>query len=203
MNFKSAFPILALGCLGLNASEPARLGIEGFVSNPAGSLRTTHGNTAGLGLGLFLDKSLGEGHGLRWDILSKTIYPGATHTFVDLTDSRGTKYVQTTRLVSYGTNLSYTYHFDGGQTGPYVLAGLGLRSMERSSKVAPLVDAGLTRSGLASSGNIVSTTGTKLAYRLGVGYDFTDNLGANLRYQGMTNQGRTLATVEGAVTYRF
>jgi opacity protein-like surface antigen len=203
MNFKSALPILALGCLALHAGEPARLGIEGFVSNPAGSLRTTHGRTAGLGLGLFLDKSLGEGHGLRWDISSSAAYPGTAHTFVDPNDPGATKHTRTSRLFSYGTNLSYTYHFDGGQTGPYVLAGLGLRAMERSSKLTAMGEPGLTRSGLASSGDIVSKTGTKLAYRLGVGYDFTENLGANVRFQGMTSQGRTLATVEGGVTYRF
>jgi opacity protein-like surface antigen len=203
MRLNFAYPVLAFGCLALSAGEPARLGLEGFVSNPAGTLRTAHGSTAGLGLGLFLDKSLGEGHGLRWDICSTTVFPGARHTYVQPSDPENTKEIRTSRLTSVGTNLSYTYHFDGGQTGPYVLAGLGMRAMERSSRILPYVEPGLPKAGLPTSGNLVSRTGTKLSYRLGAGYDFTESLGANVRFQGLTSQGRTLATVEAGITYRF
>jgi opacity protein-like surface antigen len=203
MRLNFAYPILAFGCLALSAGEPARLGLEGFVSNPAGSLRTTHGTTAGLGLGLFLDKALGEGHGLRWDISSTAVFPGATHTYVQTSDPEYTRETRTARLTSVGTNLSYTYHFDGGQTGPYVLAGLGMREMARSSRILPFVEPSQPKPGLTTSADLVSRTGTKLSYRLGAGYDFTESLGANVRFQGLTSQGRTLATVEAGVTYRF
>ena len=188
------YPLFSLATI--YASEPISVRFEYFLAHPVGVLDSAYTPKASFGLGLYLQRNLDNGHGLRWDILSATDFPNRFNVPDGIPVN--------TKLHSLGTSLSYLYHLNGTHAGPYVMAGLGLRKFNTQTsfpKGRPPQPIG--GPGLRAYTQYAADTGLKPAFQVGAGYDFRNHWGATVRYQAFQSMGHTLATLEGGFNVRF
>jgi len=204
MNIKQVFPLLIIACMHAKAADlglPHWLGVEVFRSNPTGMLNTAYTSSAGTGAGVFIAFDMENGHEIRWDINASTTFPKKLQT-----DINGN--TASIEFASESSTLSYAYHLNGSHYGPYVMAGLGVLSFHASadypnSTAALLAKQDLGGDAIPTHTKYVCSSGPKLAFLIGGGYDFGKHWGVTARYKGIRSLGHTLATLEGGVNYRF
>lgn len=157
----------ALALLPALASAPllayeTHFGLQGHLAVPTGTFGDAGhlDRKAGLGLGLEVPIDFGRGHVLRpnLDYLSFS------------RDSAGVSY----RAEALVLMADYNYHFSGAREGAYFIAGLGVHSTRRDA----------TRN-FGAVPYKADSTGTGLAYDLGVGYAFTPNVSMEMKYLGL------------------
>ena len=195
---KVALMLLVLAGGGsLSASDSGfQFGSEFFCSHPVGLLDSAYTYAAMPGVGIFYQKDLGSGHGLRWNVLSWTNSPNISNRY-----GEG---MIATKINTTSSMVNYIYHFRGENKGPYLLAGLGVRACDTSvafTKVGPgLFD---TDKALRAYTQYAADTGWKTCVTVGGGFDFTNQLGLTVRCQGIQSLGHTLATLEAGFNFRF
>jgi opacity protein-like surface antigen len=137
-------------------------GIQAHVAHPTGTLgnATNLDRKTGLGLGLQLPITLGEGHVLR----PKVDYLACNR------ETGGSRY----KLETLSLLVDYTFYPEYRREGVYFIAGAGLHSSRRD----------LTRS-FAGVALDASDSGSGLAYNLGMGYAFNPNVALELKYLGL------------------
>jgi len=147
-------------------AEDAKIGFQLTLTSPKGDMGDQLDNKIGYGLGVHGLFDLGSGNAIvpRLDYVTykRSGTSGGALTW-DVKDT----------ILSIGADYNY---FVGGKTnqGFYLAGGLGLASGKFETTVSML-----------GASSTVSVTKGSLYLQAGVGYQFTPNMGAELRYQSL------------------
>jgi hypothetical protein len=170
---------------------------ELYVTQPIGALNQSFTGRLGWGLALHIDENAWSRQRVRLSFayadVNAHFLPGAPPS------QHGRAH-----LSQFGAMLNCLHYLNNKRSGLYAIAGLGIRefrgevpfpegSQPTGSKSNPVL--GETRYTL--------TTGTKLAYQVGGGYDFNNHTSLSLRFVASRSNGYTLGTVEAGWSHRF
>ena len=180
--------LIALGILSVSSkAADLRFGLSATVSKPGGDI----GNDAhldgklGYGLGASLQVDLGEG----WAITPRVDYTTAKRSRYWGKSFAGVDFVGSSEMKAdtYLLGADASYHFRGvTQDGFYALAGLGYASTRLKNSGYASATAGAITLGRAAAMFDESETKGSVYAAIGMGYDFTRHLGAQLRYVALT-----------------
>jgi hypothetical protein len=171
---KKTLAVLVVGTvLPLCAYESVRFGAQLSTTTP---LSTFHHQEAGQGYGLggFVSYNVCEGQA--------AVLKSDANSFAKLGHSANKTYAGTTTL-----GVDYVMHLEKKDVGFYGLAGM---DVERK-RLHKTVEAVKEHKHI-----------NKIGYTVGAGYDVTNNLGVQVRYN-IHKDKKTLSTVSTGVTYKF
>jgi opacity protein-like surface antigen len=178
----------------LKAEEGFRWGLMGSLASPMGDLSKKEGANAGMGFGL---TALGE-YGFN-DKMALRGRIGYTMFGGNSAGAKSTYYVEYTPGI-YNVSADLVYSFDSLETGFYVLGGLGYMSSELNFEVW---------AGGQKLGNVSVDNASGLGFSAGLGFNFTKNMGAELKYNsslGWKNEDKghfDWNWIEASFIYRF
>ncbi len=182
------------GSAALSAGE-ARWGLQGTVSSSQGDLKDLTSD-AGFGAGVFVDFDLGHGHVLR-PRFDYVYYPEKTSTETGVINGQSTKFSVkwSTNNAAYG--MDYLYYFEGRPMGGHLI--LGLDGSRYEIKATSSETAGSN----TASDSFRGKSSTKLGYVVGMGYDWPNHWGLNVRYTSVKIDDGNFNAINAGLTYHF
>lgn len=180
--------LIALGVLSVSSgAADLRFGLSATVAKPGGDIANdAHlDGKLGHGFGASLQVDLGEG----WAITPRVDYTTAKRSRAWSKSFAGVDFVGSSEMKAEAWMLGAdgSYHFSGATgKGFYALAGLGYASTRlKVHGFAPAITGAITLGNAVATFDESETKGS-LCAAVGVGYDFTRHLGAQLRYVALT-----------------
>ncbi len=159
-----------------HSHHPFRFGVQAHVTAPQGDLKDLVDSKLGLGIGAHVTLDLAGGMHVLRPRLDYTMYPKANFFGVS------------NKVNSLGAGVDYLFFVDGKQQGVYFTAGLGVTRWDYE-----------WNNGVGS----VSDTSTKATYAVGMGFNFNQTFGAELRYNSSHIGNATANGIQVGATFRF
>ena len=177
MKISSLSTLVLLTAAALSArAEPTRYGVQGLVNLPMGDLKPYVDNNLGIGIGVHGTFDLGDGRMFR-PRLDYSLYQQAS--------------VNTNKQSAscLGLGGDYLYFLSGQPEGYYLTAGLSAMRWSFQHQ---------------DPGTDLTNATTKLGAAAGLGYQWDNNLGTEVRWLHSPVSSRFRADcLQGAVTFRF
>jgi|GEM_PF-3529232 hypothetical protein len=181
----------------LSRFEAWRYGWEVFFVQPTGALNA-FSRSYGIGGALVSERDLGVRNQLQ------TVF-SYTHYMARSASGIPTAPYSRAQLQAVGSMVNVVHHFrPEANRAPFLLVGVGFRNFWGSADLPDdAAPPGAGRNPVMGEQRYSLGTGIKLAYQLGVGFDFNPRWRATLRCQMSRSMGHTLPSLELGTGMRF